>query len=78
MNSKFIKRLSGLIAVTSTAGALVGTYLFLSNDEKFFRNVLMPGARLLDAETSHELAVRACKLKLIPWVDYRDPESMVR
>lgn len=50
----------------------------MKNDEKFFKTVLMPTMRLLDAETAHELAVKACKLKIIlPFVDFVDPETLV-
>lgn len=76
-SSKFVRKLSSLIFITSSAGVLAGGYFFLKNDEKFFKNVIMPGVRLIDAEVAHELAVKACKLKLLPWVTYQDPETLV-
>lgn len=75
--SSLLKKLSGIAAVSSSAAFLTGGYLYVSNDEKYFKNFLMPAIRLLDAETSHKLAVKACEMKLLPIVDYRDPESLV-
>lgn len=75
--SSLLKKLSGIAAVSSSAAFLAGGYLYVSNDEKYFKNFLMPAVRLLDAETSHKLAVKACELKLLPSVDYKDPESLV-
>lgn len=76
--SSFLRKLTGIAAVTSSAAFLSGGYLYVTNDEKYFKNFLMPAIRLLDAETSHKLAVKACEMKLLPSVDYKDPERLVR
>lgn len=46
-------------------------------DEQFYDNILMPLTRALDAETSHNYAIAACKFKLFPKSRFRDPESLV-
>lgn len=75
--SSFLRKLTGIAVVSSSAAFLTGGYLYVSNDEKYFKSFLMPAIRLLDAETSHKVAVKACELKLLPNVDYKDPASLV-
>lgn len=77
-SSKLLHKLSTIVILSSSAASLAGAYCYFTNDDKFFKNVLMPTVRLLDAETAHELAVKACKLKtVLPFVSYKDPESLV-
>lgn len=77
-SSKLLHKLSTLAIVSSSASVLLGGYCYFKNDEKLFKNIIMPTMRLLDAETAHELAVKACKLKIIlPFVDFVDPDSLV-
>ena len=42
-----------------------GIQLYEGN-EKFYRQFVMPCFRVFDAETSHRLAVKAAKYKLVP------------
>jgi hypothetical protein len=46
-------------------------------DEQFYDNFLMPLTRMLDAETSHNYAIAACKYKLFPKSRFKDPETLV-
>lgn len=78
-SSKFLHKLSTIVIISSSAAALGSAYCYFKNEDKFFKNILMPAVRLLDAETAHELAVKACKMKIVlPFVNYKDPESLVR
>lgn len=77
-SSKFFRRLNSLIFIGSSATGLLFSYCYYKNDEKFFKSIAIPTLRLLDAEKAHELAVMACKYKILPAVDYKDPERLVR
>ena len=52
----------------------IATY---AGNESWYSNVLMPTAHLLGVETSHWLAVKAAKYKLVPRNTYEDPPSLV-
>lgn len=77
-SSKFFRRLRSLIVISSSATGLAFGYSFYKNDESFFKTIAIPTLRLLDAERAHDVAVFACKFKILPSVDYKDPESLVR
>lgn len=58
---------------------MFGGFLFYRNDERFFSNFAMPLTRLLfDAETAHEIAIFACKHKILPKNNFEDPKTLVR
>lgn len=76
-SSKLFYKIKTLALVSSSSSLLLGGYCYYKNDEKFFNNFLMPTIRLLDAEKAHELAVKVCKFKAVPAVDFTDPESLV-
>lgn len=77
-SSKLLRKLTTIASLSSSAVLIGSGYCYFKNEEKFFSNVLMPTIRLLDAETAHEIAVKACKLKIaLPFVTYKDPESLV-
>ena len=65
------------ILTISSVPVLTGSYFFFANDEKFFSKCVMPATRLLDAEIAHVLAVKAMGFKILPWNNYKDPESLV-
>ncbi|XP_069124099.1 dihydroorotate dehydrogenase (quinone), mitochondrial-like isoform X2 [Argopecten irradians] len=48
----------------------------ISGGEKFYREVIMPSFRVLDAETAHKLAVKAAKYKMVPRQWKPDPPSL--
>ncbi|CRL07555.1 CLUMA_CG020520, isoform A [Clunio marinus] len=75
-SSKLLHKIKSMVLITSSATALLGGYCFYKNDERLFDYVLMPLMRLFEAERSHELAVKTCKYKILPSVDYKDPDSL--
>jgi hypothetical protein len=77
-SSKFIHRLKSLIFISSTATTATFGYLYYKNDETAFKKFFMPTLRMLDAERAHELGILMCKWKILPKVDFKDPESLVR
>jgi hypothetical protein len=76
-SSKFVRRLRSLILVATSATGIAFGYSYYKNDENFFRNIIMPTVRLLDAEKAHELAVLVCKWKVLPAVTFADPGTLV-
>lgn len=56
------------------AFAVVNVY---KNNEKFYKEILMPLVHQLDPEKSHELAIFASKYRLIPKSKYEDPNILV-
>lgn len=65
-------RLRSLGIVTVGATALYMGLTAYHNQDQLFRTFVMPAVRLLPAETSHNLAVLACKYRLYPATDYTD------
>ncbi|XP_017873929.1 PREDICTED: dihydroorotate dehydrogenase (quinone), mitochondrial [Drosophila arizonae] len=65
-------RLRSLGIVTAGAAALFMGITAYNNQDNFYRSFVMPVARILPAETSHNLAVWACKHRLYPASDYTD------
>jgi len=66
-----------MILVTGiSTGLLVGINIYKGN-EQFYDKILIPIAQRLPPETSHKLAVYACKFNLFPKIKYNDPESLV-
>jgi dihydroorotate dehydrogenase len=76
-SSKLFRKLRSIALVSTSASCLFASYCFYKNDETFFKNFLMPIMRLVPAEEAHEIAVAACRLKILPSVDLKDPESLV-
>ncbi|XP_030562124.1 dihydroorotate dehydrogenase (quinone), mitochondrial [Drosophila novamexicana] len=67
-----LSRLRSLGIVTVGATALYMGLTAYHNQDQLFRTFVMPAVRLLPAETSHNLAVLACKYRLYPATDYTD------
>ncbi|KAJ3640780.1 hypothetical protein Zmor_027322 [Zophobas morio] len=70
------RKLKSLFYVTLTG---TGAYAFISvykNDEKFYKNVLMPAVHVLEPEDSHKLGIIISKYRLIPRPNYTDPEAL--
>ncbi|XP_020813099.1 dihydroorotate dehydrogenase (quinone), mitochondrial [Drosophila serrata] len=65
-------RLRSLCIVTAGATAVVAGLTAYKNRDQMFRTFVMPVVRLLPAETSHHLAVLACKYRLCPVSQYQD------
>lgn len=77
-SAKFIKKVKSMAKVTASSSLIFGGMLYYQNDEKFFQNFLMPFARLLlEAETAHKAALKACQWRLVPRSKYEDPETLV-
>ncbi|KAM8704212.1 hypothetical protein ACLKA7_008760 [Drosophila subpalustris] len=69
-------RLRSLGVVTAGATALCFGITVYQNKDHLFRTFVMPAVRLLPAETSHNLAVMACKYRLYPASDYMDDMNL--
>lgn len=65
-------RLRSLCMVTAGAAAVVVGLTAYKNQDQLFRTFVMPAVRLLPAETSHQLAVLACKYRVCPVSQYQD------
>lgn len=77
-SSKFVRKVKALVKVTSFAGLISGGFLYYQNDEKFFRQILMPLSRVaMNPESSHKLGIFLCKYNLIPRNDYEDLPVLV-
>lgn len=64
----------GLLAGGSLAFA---AFAIRDGNEKFFRDYVMPVAKLLDPETAHRCAIYAMKYKIIAKQRLPDPPSLV-
>ncbi|XP_017058727.1 dihydroorotate dehydrogenase (quinone), mitochondrial [Drosophila ficusphila] len=71
-----ISRLRSLGIVTVGAAALVAGISAYKKQDKLFRTFVMPAVRLLPAETSHQLAVLACKYRVCPVSKYQDDQNL--
>jgi len=71
-----LNKLRTALKVTAGATAFFGTYCLLTGEERFYRGIVMPTIRWLPAETSHKLAVFACKHKLLPPGDIEEPQNL--
>ncbi|XP_037729948.1 dihydroorotate dehydrogenase (quinone), mitochondrial [Drosophila subpulchrella] len=71
-----IGRLRSLGIVTAGAAALVAGLTAYKKQDQVFRTFVMPALRLLPAETSHQLAVLACKYRLCPVSQYQDDQNL--
>ncbi|KAH8349184.1 hypothetical protein KR084_012221, partial [Drosophila pseudotakahashii] len=69
-------RLRSLGIVTAGAAALVAGITAYKKQDQLFRTFVMPAVRLLPAETSHQLAVLACKYRLCPVSQYQDDQNL--
>lgn len=76
-SSKFFRKMKSLLVVSGIGTTFIGGYSYYKNDEKFFDTFFMPTMRLFDAERAHELAVMACKWKILPRNSYDDPNPLV-
>ncbi|XP_017073489.1 dihydroorotate dehydrogenase (quinone), mitochondrial [Drosophila eugracilis] len=71
-----ISRLRSLGIVTVGAATLVAGITAYKKQDQLFRTFIMPTVRLLPAETSHQLAVLACKYRLCPVSQYQDDPNL--
>ncbi|EEZ97344.2 dihydroorotate dehydrogenase (quinone), mitochondrial [Tribolium castaneum] len=75
-NLSLKRKLRSLYIVTASGlGAYVAISLY-KNNEKFYRNVVMPLVHLLEPEQAHRLGVIVSKYRLVPSTNYKDPESL--
>ncbi|GAB6021366.1 hypothetical protein CHUAL_003974 [Chamberlinius hualienensis] len=58
---KISNKIISTIAVATGGAVMFGAICTWKNDPTFYRHVLMPAVRKLDPETSHRLAILACK-----------------
>ncbi|XP_077983112.1 dihydroorotate dehydrogenase (quinone), mitochondrial-like [Glandiceps talaboti] len=47
-----------------------------SGQERFYREILMPSLRVIDAEKAHELSIKMASWGIVPRNKYVDPESL--
>lgn len=59
-------KLKSLAVVTTGAYIFYAGFCIYKGNENFYKNTLMPLSRYLPTETSHKLAVLACKYKVFP------------
>ncbi|EDV49899.2 dihydroorotate dehydrogenase (quinone), mitochondrial [Drosophila erecta] len=71
-----VGRLRSLGIVTVGAAALMAGMTAYKQQDQLFRTFVMPAVRLLPAETSHQLAVLACKYRLCPVSQYHDDQNL--
>ncbi|XP_031572269.1 dihydroorotate dehydrogenase (quinone), mitochondrial-like [Actinia tenebrosa] len=64
------------IALVGCTSALFCGYFTVKGDEQFYRNVIMPVIKLLDAERAHLLAVKMASYGLVPSDRDEDPEIL--
>lgn len=61
-----LKKLKSLVTVTASGFAVFSGISIYRGDEKFFQQYLIPASRLLPPETSHRMAILACKYNIFP------------
>ncbi|XP_017123916.1 dihydroorotate dehydrogenase (quinone), mitochondrial [Drosophila elegans] len=71
-----ISRLRSLGIVTAGAAALLAGITAYKKQDQLVRSYVMPAVRLLPAETSHQLAVLACKYRVCPVSQYHDDQNL--
>lgn len=59
-------KMKSFLTVTSSAVALFSGISIFQGNEKFYKNVIIPLAQLMDPEVSHNLAVTVLKSGLMP------------
>lgn len=69
-------KLKSLFTVTSSAVALFGGISLYQGSEKFYSDIAVPLAQLIDPETAHKLAVKVLKYGLVPSQKTEDPGSL--
>lgn len=71
-----INRLRSLGIVTAGAAVLVAGITAYKKQDSLYRTFVMPAVRLLPAETSHQLALLACKYRVYPRSQYEDNANL--
>lgn len=66
-------KLKSLLTVTSSAVALFGGISLYQGNEKFYSEVIIPLAQIIDPETAHNLAVKSLKWGLLSKQKTEDP-----
>ncbi|XP_072759116.1 dihydroorotate dehydrogenase (quinone) [Anoplolepis gracilipes] len=69
-------KLKSLFTVTSSAVALFGGISFYQGNERFYSDVIIPLAQLIDPETAHNLAVKSLKWGLVSKQKTEDPSLL--
>ncbi|CAL1673619.1 unnamed protein product [Lasius platythorax] len=69
-------KLKSLFTVTSSAVALFGGISLYQGNEKFYSEVIIPLAQLIDPETAHNLAVKSLKWGLVSKQKIEDPSLL--
>ena len=66
-----------MILICGSGITLFTGYSMYEGNEKFYRQFVMPTVRILDPETTHNLALFMAKNKLVPRPRKPDPPSLV-
>lgn len=74
--SVFMKQLKEMVLICGSGITLFAGYSIYEGNEKFYRQFVMPTVRLLDPETTHNLALFMAKNKLMPRPKKPDPPSL--
>lgn len=74
--SVFMKQLKEMVLICGSGITLFAGYSIYEGNEKFYRQFVMPTVRLLDPETTHNLALFMAKNKLVPRLKKPDPPSL--
>lgn len=74
--SVFMKQLKEMVLICGSGITLFAGYSIYEGNEKFYRQFVMPTVRLLDPETTHNLALFMAKNKLVPRPKKPDPPSL--
>ncbi|KAM0730347.1 Dihydroorotate dehydrogenase (quinone), mitochondrial [Formica fusca] len=69
-------KLKSLFTVTSSAVALFGGISLYQGNERFYSEVVIPLAQLIDPETAHNLAVKSLKWGLVSKQTTEDPSLL--
>jgi dihydroorotate dehydrogenase len=64
------------VVACGAVGAFTAMSIYNEN-EQFYDDFLMPMIHMLDPETSHNVALTACKYKLFPKSKFKDLPSLV-
>ncbi|XP_033122811.1 dihydroorotate dehydrogenase (quinone), mitochondrial-like [Anneissia japonica] len=62
--------------IVTSGSVIFASHAVLSGNEKFYKHFIMPCFRLVDAETSHVLGVKAMSFGMVPLNNYIDPPSL--
>ncbi|XP_059472910.1 dihydroorotate dehydrogenase (quinone), mitochondrial [Neocloeon triangulifer] len=73
---RILAKVRSLVLVSAGGFGAFSALSIYNENEDFYDNIFMPLVRKLDPETSHNLAIAACKYKLFPKSRFVDPSSL--